>query len=353
MRGYFRSALDVTRKRAMRLIGLSVLCLLTAATACQNAARPPVDASAPPAATTVRPPTSTDATPRDTPPAAATRPFTAASIAPGSPLEHAPHRAWSGPHASLTDICSGRCKVQEHAASGAPGIDRVASYSEGNGTYLALHTPKGWFVEVADMTHTSPMLSHHSPRGAWLAFDTMVGDAAGLRVTRTEGGANFIGGMGNMGSSSFRKTSWIHCAAKAGAISCTEPVTVFDESCRAPMDSNVRTCKVGVSYTDKAVASLLTRGWQDAQDGRWVPATATLPPSRFRGRMTFEAGGAVRVMVLAPDDAHYEVTGTWAFEGPDTVRLRYDAGRGGVSQPVERTLRIVSIDDASLRFVEP
>jgi hypothetical protein len=334
----------------MRLIGLVVLGLLTATSACRSAARPPADASAPPPPVTAAPPV--DAAPTQDEARSSQAPFTAASIAPGSPLSGAAHKAWSGPHATLTDICSERCKIEERPTKAAPGIDRVASYGDGNGTYLALHTAKGWFVEVPELMK-GLMLSHHSPRGAWLALDTMVGDAAGLRVTRTEGGSNFIGGMGNMGSSSFRKTSWIHCAAKSGAISCTEPVTVFEESCRAPMDSNVRTCKVGVSYIDKAAAKLLARGWQDAQDGRWVPDTVKLPPSHFRGRLVFEPGGALRVLVLAPDDAHYEVTGTWAWEGPDRVRLRYDSGRGGVGAPVDRTLRIVAIDDGSLRFVEP
>lgn len=316
----------------MRLSPLVGSLLLLTVSACRSPAVPPQDASSPPPAPSAKPATTTSAPP------------------PPSPLADAKRRPFFGPVAALTGLCGEGCKVEEQRVSGAGEIDRLASLAIGSQTYLAVHTKAGWFTEVEKIDPHFMMMSHHSPRGAWIELDGAIADAGGVRVARRLGGSNFIGGMGNRGSSSFRITQLARCEATVDGVSCTEPVTIFDEHCAAPMDSNERKCEVKAAPPSPAVEALLTQAWAHDEGDRWVPDAIDLPPRHFREKITFDKGGVVHVLVLAPSDAHYRVTGTWAWEGPDRVKLTYREGKGDDAPTRERTLRVLSIDASSARL---
>lgn len=62
---------------------------------------------------------------------------------------------------------------------------------------------------------------------------------------------------------------------------------------------------------------------QDAEQGVqvWVRGQK-LPPSRFRGAMTFKPDGVCEVRVLHPSDAHYYAQGTYTLSA-NNLRLEY------------------------------
>lgn len=50
-----------------------------------------------------------------------------------------------------------------------------------------------------------------------------------------------------------------------------------------------------------------------------------LPPSRFRATYDFQEGGVCVYAVLAPNDAHYSLTGTWEYDAQNAHLKIYDA----------------------------
>jgi len=50
-----------------------------------------------------------------------------------------------------------------------------------------------------------------------------------------------------------------------------------------------------------------------------------LPPSRFRASYNFQEGGVCVYAVLAPNDAHYSLTGTWEYDTENAHVKIYDA----------------------------
>ncbi len=52
---------------------------------------------------------------------------------------------------------------------------------------------------------------------------------------------------------------------------------------------------------------------------------SNLPPSRFRASYNFQEGGVCTYAVLAPNDAHYSLTGSWEYDPENTHLKIYDA----------------------------
>ena len=63
------------------------------------------------------------------------------------------------------------------------------------------------------------------------------------------------------------------------------------------------------------------------EEGRYFQPCdlSTLPPSRLRATYDFQANGVCTYAVLAPNDAHYSLTGTWEYD-PENAHVKiYDA----------------------------
>jgi hypothetical protein len=63
------------------------------------------------------------------------------------------------------------------------------------------------------------------------------------------------------------------------------------------------------------------------EEGRYFQPCdfANLPPSRFRAIYNFQEGGVCIYAVLAPNDAHYSLTGTWSYDAENAHLKIYDA----------------------------
>jgi hypothetical protein len=73
----------------------------------------------------------------------------------------------------------------------------------------------------------------------------------------------------------------------------------------------------------------------------FVPTTTDLGPSRFRQQYTFSPSGEVELNVLAPDDAHYPVTGSWTRTPEGIIEITYTDTRSAAQ--VTRRLEVVHI----------
>ncbi len=65
-------------------------------------------------------------------------------------------------------------------------------------------------------------------------------------------------------------------------------------------------------------------------DGRnaYVSGDRDLGPARYRQRYTFNEDGTAEIGVLAPNDAHYSVTGRWTVEPGNIISLEYERRDG-------------------------
>jgi hypothetical protein len=62
------------------------------------------------------------------------------------------------------------------------------------------------------------------------------------------------------------------------------------------------------------------------EEGRYFQPCdfSNLPPSRFRATYDFQEGGICVYAVLAPNDAHYSLTGTWEYDAESAHLKIYD-----------------------------
>ncbi|WP_367392345.1 hypothetical protein [Lewinella sp. LCG006] len=62
------------------------------------------------------------------------------------------------------------------------------------------------------------------------------------------------------------------------------------------------------------------------EEGRYFQPCdfSDLPISRFRATYEFQEGGVCTYMVLAPNDAHYSLTGTWEYDAGNAHLKIYD-----------------------------
>ena len=111
------------------------------------------------------------------------------------------------------------------------------------------------------------------------------------------------------------------------------------------------TDKVGSEATPQA--SKLVGSWSHRHNHHskdnaqsWV-RKKELPPSRFRGKMIFEANGECKILVLHPADAHYYAQGTYVVQG-NTLEIRYTVTHKG-EQVTKRYEMQIAGDDMQLR----
>ena len=89
---------------------------------------------------------------------------------------------------------------------------------------------------------------------------------------------------------------------------------------------------VAVSIGDLSFEScnvaVVEGSWQEDQSRKtsgtkyYVPLNIDLGATRYRQTYIFRANGVAEILRLAPNDAHYSVTGTWALSG-DVLTLKY------------------------------
>ncbi|MGH1433922.1 MAG: hypothetical protein ACRBG0_05640 [Lewinella sp.] len=63
------------------------------------------------------------------------------------------------------------------------------------------------------------------------------------------------------------------------------------------------------------------------EEGRYFQPCdfSELPASRYRATYDLQEGGVCTYMVLAPNDAHYSLTGTWEYDAKNAQLKVYDA----------------------------
>ena len=66
---------------------------------------------------------------------------------------------------------------------------------------------------------------------------------------------------------------------------------------------------------------------EDVEEGRYFQPCdlSELPASRYRATYDLQEGGVCTYMVLAPNDAHYSLTGTWEYDAKNAQLKVYDA----------------------------
>lgn len=98
--------------------------------------------------------------------------------------------------------------------------------------------------------------------------------------------------------------------------------------------------------------SALTQSWHEnvqLQVGDieyFVPTAISVPIAHFVGAMTFDISGDFTTLRLAPDDAHYTVSGTWA-RSDDVITVNFDDPRVG---NVQERYQVVELTVDTFRF---
>ncbi|MCA9607061.1 MAG: lipocalin family protein [Myxococcales bacterium] len=125
---------------------------------------------------------------------------------------------------------------------------------------------------------------------------------------------------------------------------------MMDTFCVGPGNPSAPTCSIDVQ--------VLGRWQHDASASQgseltFVPADRELGPARFRRTLvlrdaTEEGPATVTTNVLAPNDAHYEVEGTWSVSG-QTLTLTYRL-RDATEDTVE-VFEVVEANGSTLRLL--
>jgi hypothetical protein len=98
--------------------------------------------------------------------------------------------------------------------------------------------------------------------------------------------------------------------------------------------------------------SALTQSWHENVRLRmgdleyFVPTAVSVPFARFVGEMTFDTSGSFTTLRLAPDDAHYTVSGTW-MRSDDVIAVKFVDPRVG---NVQERYRVIELTVDTFRF---
>ena len=98
--------------------------------------------------------------------------------------------------------------------------------------------------------------------------------------------------------------------------------------------------------------SALTQSWHENVRLRvgdieyFVPTAVSVPFARFVGEVTFDTSGSFTTLRLAPDDAHYTVSGTWT-RSDDVIAVNFVDPRVG---NVQERYQVVELTVDTFRF---
>jgi hypothetical protein len=133
----------------------------------------------------------------------------------------------------------------------------------------------------------------------------------------------------------------------------TPPYSGFPKGPKATTDESSTPSSVAATLTSTPEPSLdwkrLTGHWyatnKHQKDGSRTFVREDPGPARFRAHYHFERSGKVQFRMLASNDGHYTLEGTWTRKGK---RIVIEATREG--EPFVRLIDVLSLSDDSMRI---